>query len=241
MDELKSFLKQFLKFNDNLINKIVDSCKSLGDLYNQKSNLVTLYGLDLKQTKKCEQLLNLYNNYMKFCQIFNKQENLNDFYIFFLKLTFNYQEEMIVLFAFYAKKNNFEYGDILFLRKDDLNNQRLLIYIGNWNVACIYEFKKYFDENMFLTVLKKENFDASKIISMNNSKMKWIKCNANLLRILIQNKIDFKEFKEIFEHNVKCIDSLENGDVLRLEGYKLFNLYVTYYHTLLITSIIKHI
>ena len=56
-----------------------------------------------------------------------------------------------------AIESELQYGDILFVNKDNLNNQRLMVYIGDWNVVCIYEFQKYFDTDMFLNVLENEN------------------------------------------------------------------------------------
>jgi hypothetical protein len=251
MDEFKTVLKCLLNFDDDLLNKIVVSCKSLDDLYNQKSNLNTLYDLNSEQIDKCKQVLNFYrivqiycNDYMKFCQIFNKKENLNDFCNFDaenLSINKDNQEKMIMYSYVFneAIKSELQYGDILFVNKDNLNNLRLMVYIGDWNVVCVYEFQKYFDTDMFLNVLKNENKNfGSKLISLKNTNMIWNKCTANLMSDQIEHKIDFNNFKQIFQHNMKCVDSLKTGDVVKLEGYKLFDSYVTYHHTVLITS--KH-
>ena len=73
--------------------------------------------------------------------------------------------------------------------------------------------------------------------SLDATQISWKKCNFNIIQIKQEYKLDSSEFSNIFEHNCQVIDSLEDGDVVSIEDYKVLNAIVLYHHTALITGI----
>lgn len=99
-----------------------------------------------------------------------------------------------------------------------------------------YELKKFFNKNLLIDLLNGQITEEMNF-SLDATQISWKKCNFNIIQIKQDYQIDSNEFSNIFEHNCQVINSLKDGDVVKIEGYKVLNAIVLYHHTALITGI----
>ena len=53
-------------------------------------------------------------------------------------------------------------------------------------------------------------------------------------KILQTYKIEPDHYLKVLKHNLNVINSLENGDIVKMEGFKVLNTFVLYHHTALV-------
>lgn len=75
-----------------------------------------------------------------------------------------------------------------------------------------------------------------------NSELKWFKTKVNLIEAYaeIRKKLgkSTAQLIDMLKHNLNVIDTLSNGDIIKLEGTKLFDTIVIYHHAAIISSIL---
>ena len=250
MNEVSFFdyLKDFCGLNDELIKKITESCDTIDDFFDQNTKWKSNYDLnDRDQFAKCLDFISIYktafidcNNYLFLNKTFNDdEETFENCYNYFLK---NTKESKTLKKEFYKLiyfKCNFKYGDFVLVNANQIYNQRLAIYVGNANSVVFYEFKRYFKEEVVRNLLLNSQTSLN-YFSLDEQKFEWKKCNFNIFKIKQDYKLDCNKFIEILRHNFQVIDSLEDGDVVSMEGYKIFDSFVLYHHTALITGNFKN-
>ena len=74
------------------------------------------------------------------------------------------------------------------------------------------------------------------IIFLDSEEANWCKFQANILKVLQTYEITPKPYLEVLKHNLNVINSLENGDIVKMEGFKVLNTFVLYHHTALVTG-----
>jgi len=240
------YLKRFCtNLSDESTKKIAESCDTIEDFIDQTSNWKSIYNFNKEQFAKCLDFIAIYKvaiiDFKYFIiekKIFNDDENFENFYEYILK---NTKEAKLLTKEFYKLiffKCNMKYGDLVLVNANEIHNQRLAIYIGGSNLKSVvfYEFKKIFNKHLILNLLNSQTKEGDENILPLDSEVQWKKCNFNFFKIKQDYNLDSSEMIKIMEHNHGVIDSLEDGDVISMEGYKLFNEIVLYHHTALITG-----
>lgn len=117
----------------------------------------------------------------------------------------------------------------------------MLTNIGRKKYLKLYEFnKKRFDKSNFRKVYNKlksyEFFEDELTLNLEED---WLKCDINIIeayeKAIKENKLTLDEISDVFEHNLHVIDTIEKGDIIRMEGYKILNSIVLYHHTALLS------
>ena len=58
-----------------------------------------------------------------------------------------------------------------------------------------------------------------------------------MFKVMQTYKIEPDHYLKVLNHNLNTINSLENGDIVKMEGFKVLNTFVLYHHTALLTGI----
>ena len=66
--------------------------------------------------------------------------------------------------------------------------------------------------------------------------LNWRKCGDNIFQLIRTFNLNAEEYLRTLIHNMSAIDTLTNGDVVKMEGYKIMDSLVLYHHTALVTG-----
>ncbi len=109
-------------------------------------------------------------------------------------------------------------------------------------MLIFYEYMKNFsqnDESCLCSVIDNQRMvpmidKCTSIVFLDSEEANWCKFQANIFKILQTYKIEPDHYLKVLKHNLNVINSLENGDIVKMEGFKVLNTFVLYHHTALV-------
>jgi hypothetical protein len=132
------------------------------------------------------------------------------------------------------KKKKIEIGGIIGIHGNKRHNFRIGIFLDNFRIGTLYERNKSLNIDLFDIIF--ENSKRISKIKYNNelciedlSKCTYEIYNLNLFKIHHFKK-NPEEFLEIIKFNLSKLDTFNLGDIIKFEGFKLFDKFVLYHH-----------
>jgi hypothetical protein len=107
-----------------------------------------------------------------------------------------------------------------------------------------YEYKNNFEskESLLRSVLSNSGITRpidlfiEFQIFLDSDELNWCKFQTNMFKVMQTYKIEPYHYLKVLKHNLSTINSLENGDIVKMEGFKALDTFVLYHHTALVTG-----
>jgi hypothetical protein len=73
-------------------------------------------------------------------------------------------------------------------------------------------------------------------IFLDSDELNWCKFQTNVFKVMQTYKIEPDHYLKVLKHNLNSMNSLKNGDIVKMEGFKALDTFVLYHHTALVTG-----
>jgi hypothetical protein len=260
--ELRTFLSLYPKTTYETAELILRQCKTIDEFLKKISCWSSKFNMDKEQFTFYVSINEFYKNvridlecFQIYSNAFNVENNFKNFYNYINeKDYFQVAQIKMVISQLIFYQYNLKIGDLIQIVESESPSQSLAIYIGKRQILRFHKFDKYFQKFALLKVLSdyhssNEKLDYIKInndnkISLELFENNWFKLNTNIYdsykkHMKSNENHQFKDLLDILTNNLKVIKTLNDGDIIRIEGTRLLEKYTLYNHAALVTNINK--